>query len=569
MSNMSSTKGEGALRRIARDPVSRRRFFALGGGTGAAAFLAACGSSDDTTSSTSSTAASTATDDMASQFGEGDLGIVNYALTLEYLETAFYNDAAKSGLFKGDDLALIKHIADTEQQHVDALTATAKKLGGPAAKAAEGRVPAQGPEVGAEAGRDGREPRRGGLPRPGGEHPVARHPGRGARRSTRSRAATPRRSTCSPARSRPRTGRSPRAPTCRKSSTRSSRSSSKATDTRKEATCNRHKQAGSRARQDRGRGPQPQRAADARRARRRRALRHRARSRRSSARPSPRARAGDIDILNYALTLEYLEAAFYEGAAKTPGLSKEVAGYVKTFGDEEQEHVDALMTTIKDIGGTPVEAPKVDFGDAFTSADKLVPLAITFEDTGVSAYNGAAPMIQSKDLLATAGGIVQVEARHAATIRLAAGENPAPDAFDPTLTHGRGPEGRPAVRAVMRSRRADRDRPGGQRGACSPAAARATPIRRPPAPRQSTTTSDDRGGGGRQGRDRRLRLRPRDDHRQGRHEGHLDELRRRDAHRDRRRRLVRHRRPRQGGLEEHHLRQARYVTPTTAGSTRS
>ena len=65
--------------------------------------------------------------------------------------------------------------------------------------------------------------------------------------------------------------------------------------------------------------------------------------------------SGDIDILNYALTLEYLEAAFYEGAAKTPGLSKEVAGYVKTFGDEEQEHVDALMTTIKDIGGTPVE----------------------------------------------------------------------------------------------------------------------------------------------------------------------------------------------------------------------
>jgi rubrerythrin len=144
--------------------------------------------------------------------------------------------------------------------------------------------------------------------------------------------------------------------------------------------------------------------------------------------------SSDLDILNYALTLEYLEAAFYQGAAKTPGLSKEVAGYVKTFGDEEQQHVDALMTTIKDMGGKPVKAPGVDFGDAFTSADKLIPLAITFEDTGVSAYNGAAPMIQSKDLLATAGGIVQVEARHAATIRYAAGEDPAPDAFDPTLT---------------------------------------------------------------------------------------------------------------------------------------
>ena len=135
---------------------------------------------------------------------------------------------------------------------------------------------------------------------------------------------------------------------------------------------------------------------------------------------------GDIDILNFALTLEYLEAAFYEEAAGVKGLSSEVAGYVKTFGDEEQEHVDALTATIRDLGGMPVEAPGVDFGDAFSSADKFIALAITLEDTGVSAYNGAAPMIESKDLLATAGGIVQVEARHAAAIRYAAGEDPRP-----------------------------------------------------------------------------------------------------------------------------------------------
>jgi rubrerythrin len=120
-----------ALKRIARDPVSRRRFFAVSGATGAAgALLAACGSDDET--STTSTAAES---DVASQFGEGDLGIVNYALTLEYLETAFYNDVAASGLFSGDDLGLIKRIAEVEQQHVDALTATAKQLGGmPAAE---------------------------------------------------------------------------------------------------------------------------------------------------------------------------------------------------------------------------------------------------------------------------------------------------------------------------------------------------------------------------------------------------------------------------------------------------
>ena len=142
----------------------------------------------------------------------------------------------------------------------------------------------------------------------------------------------------------------------------------------------------------------------------------------------------DVDILNFALTLEYLEAAFYSEAAKqVPGLSGELAGYVKAFGAEEQDHVDALSGAIKDLGGKPVEAPGVDFGDAFSSTDSCLELAITFEDTGVSAYNGAAPMIDSKDLLAVAGSIVQVEARHAAAVRHAAGEPAAPNAFDPTL----------------------------------------------------------------------------------------------------------------------------------------
>ena len=142
MSKMSPGRGDGARRRIAHDPVSRRRFFAVGGGASAAAFLAACGGGDDTTTTSTS---STADQDTASQFGEGDLGIVNYALTLEYLETAFYDDAARSGLFKGDDLALIKHIADTEQQHVDALTATAKQLGGPVTDQPKAEFPLKDP----------------------------------------------------------------------------------------------------------------------------------------------------------------------------------------------------------------------------------------------------------------------------------------------------------------------------------------------------------------------------------------------------------------------------------------
>jgi rubrerythrin len=145
--------------------------------------------------------------------------------------------------------------------------------------------------------------------------------------------------------------------------------------------------------------------------------------------------SGDIEILNFALTLEYLEAAFYDQASKeVSDLSGEVSEYVKTFGAEEQEHVDALAAAIEDLGGKPVKAPKVDFGEAFANQDSFLKTAVTFEDLGVSAYNGAAPMIESKELLATAGGIVQVEARHAAAVRFAAGESPAPDAFDPTLT---------------------------------------------------------------------------------------------------------------------------------------
>jgi len=143
---------------------------------------------------------------------------------------------------------------------------------------------------------------------------------------------------------------------------------------------------------------------------------------------------GDIEILNFALTLEYLEAAFYDQAQKEAKLSSEVADLAKLVGGHEQEHVDGLTQAIEDLGGKPVAAPGVDFGDAFSSEEAFLALGVTFEDTGVSAYNGAGPMIESKELLAVAGQIVQIEGRHAAAIRFAAGEQPAPDAFDPTLT---------------------------------------------------------------------------------------------------------------------------------------
>jgi Ferritin-like domain len=141
MTTHSTRTDRSALSRVARDPVSRRRFMAIGGGTGIAGLLfAACGGGDDETATTGA-AGSTEMEDMSSQFGEGDLGIVNYALTLEYLEAAFYGDVAKSGLFTGDDLALIEQIGRAEQEHVAALVAAAKQLGGPPAKRPNAEFP--------------------------------------------------------------------------------------------------------------------------------------------------------------------------------------------------------------------------------------------------------------------------------------------------------------------------------------------------------------------------------------------------------------------------------------------
>jgi len=123
-----------AVRELAEDATSRKRFLRQAGGGGVAAslavFVAACGGDD---SSSSSKAKPTPTAMAASgteQFGKGDLGIANYALTLEYFETQFYNDAAESGMLKGKILDLAKGFGAEEQEHIDALIALIKKSGG-------------------------------------------------------------------------------------------------------------------------------------------------------------------------------------------------------------------------------------------------------------------------------------------------------------------------------------------------------------------------------------------------------------------------------------------------------
>jgi serine-rich repeat adhesion-like glycoprotein len=139
----------------------------------------------------------------------------------------------------------------------------------------------------------------------------------------------------------------------------------------------------------------------------------------------------DVDILNFALTLEYLESTFYEEAKKRVKASGELKQLLPLLASDEKQHVEALEGTIKKLGGKPVSKPTFNF--EYEGTSEFLKLAETFENTGVSAYNGAAPAIESKEVLGAAGSIVQVEARHAAAIALQNGNEPAPAAFDPTL----------------------------------------------------------------------------------------------------------------------------------------
>ena len=145
------------------------------------------------------------------------------------------------------------------------------------------------------------------------------------------------------------------------------------------------------------------------------------------------AAAPDVEIVNFALTLELLEADFYEQALDRLGLSGDVLSLTEEIASNEQEHVSLLTQTVTDLGGTPVEGLRFDFGDALSSEQKYLELAQTFEDTGVSAYNGAAPGIQDREILLVAGTIVQIEGRHAALVRAQRGEPVAPTAFDEAL----------------------------------------------------------------------------------------------------------------------------------------
>lgn len=147
--------------------------------------------------------------------------------------------------------------------------------------------------------------------------------------------------------------------------------------------------------------------------------------------------ADDVDVLNYALTLEHLEYAFYrDGIGQftfgADAFGNSIDEYLAEIRDHEGAHVKTLTGVITDLGGEPVAEGTYDFG--YTDAATFLATAAALENTGVSAYDGAGASIESPELLTAAGSIVAVEARHAAYLNFITGALPFPAAVETPLT---------------------------------------------------------------------------------------------------------------------------------------
>ena len=133
---------------------------------------------------------------------------------------------------------------------------------------------------------------------------------------------------------------------------------------------------------------------------------------------------GDLNIVNYALTLEYLESQFYAKVIASGLFKGATLATIKTFGAEEDQHVTALRGIAMKLG-KPAAKPTGKF--PVKSATQVAMLAATVENLGAAAYLGQAPKIQSKEVLAAALSIHSIEARHAATLNLLTNKNPTPN----------------------------------------------------------------------------------------------------------------------------------------------
>jgi rubrerythrin len=139
------------------------------------------------------------------------------------------------------------------------------------------------------------------------------------------------------------------------------------------------------------------------------------------------SRKQDREILNYALSLEYLQASFYTEAERLNSLRGSFKEQARVVGSHERAHVRALQGL---LGAAAIKRPRFDFQGVTEDQSQFRETAVAFEDLAVAAYKEEAPRIRSPELLAAAIRIHSVEARHAAWIRHLVGALPAPDAFD-------------------------------------------------------------------------------------------------------------------------------------------
>jgi rubrerythrin len=138
---------------------------------------------------------------------------------------------------------------------------------------------------------------------------------------------------------------------------------------------------------------------------------------------------GDLEIVNYALTLEYLEADFYAQVIESGEVTdKKIAELAKSILKNEEEHVEALKATVEQLGGTPAPKPKTKFGDVIAGGPQMIlETAAAVENLGAAAYLGQAGRIKDKEILAAALAIHSVEARHAAALNTLVGQTIVPD----------------------------------------------------------------------------------------------------------------------------------------------
>ena len=141
----------------------------------------------------------------------------------------------------------------------------------------------------------------------------------------------------------------------------------------------------------------------------------------------------DGDILRIGLTIELLQADFYGRATQLP-LSPGVAALAQRFSGEEQEHVKRVKNALDQQGAASASELNLRFRFNMNTEADFLRIGVQLADIGVAFYNGAGEFIHSPEIVLSVAQIVQVEARHAAALRLERDQNPAPDAFDKGAT---------------------------------------------------------------------------------------------------------------------------------------